>query len=44
LVRGDILVDDKPVVSGSLRPEWVHVLHDRPYNRNCPGPRMSWTK
>lgn len=44
LVRGDVLVDDKPKVDGVLEPEWVHVLCDQPYNRNQPGPRMRWDR
>lgn len=33
VVRGDILVDDKPKITGSMQPEWEHVLFDQPYNR-----------
>jgi len=32
-VRGDILIDDKPVITGSQRPLWKQVLFDAPYNR-----------
>lgn len=42
LVRGDILVDDKPEIVGRYTPEWRHVIYDRAYNRNAPGPRMTW--
>lgn len=44
LIRGDVLIDDKPKVTGVLQPQWTHVLYDRPYNRNQPGPRMSWDR
>ena len=34
LIGGDILVDDKPVVTGNnAKPTWTHVLFDRSYNR-----------
>jgi len=42
LVRGDVLIDDKPVIGGISTPQWRHVLFDRPYNRSIPGPRMHW--
>jgi 5'-nucleotidase len=34
LVRGDFLIDDKPEVTGSVEPEWEHILFDQPYNRD----------
>jgi len=35
LVRGDLLIDDKPQVSGQERlPSWEHVVFDAPYNRD----------
>lgn len=33
-VRGDVLIDDKPKISGSQQPTWTQVLFDAPYNRN----------
>ncbi|WP_444665406.1 5' nucleotidase, NT5C type [Cellulomonas sp. CW35] len=33
LVRGDVLVDDRPTVLGALEPTWRHVLFDATYNR-----------
>lgn len=34
MVRGDILIDDKPNITGSERPEWRHIIFgDYPYNR-----------
>lgn len=41
-VRGDVLIDDKPQVSGSLKPVWQHWLYDRPYNRHLNQPRVCW--
>jgi 5'-nucleotidase len=35
LVRGDILIDDKPVIEGADVPAWEHVLYDQPYNRTA---------
>lgn len=34
LVHGDILIDDKPEVTGELVPTWEHVLFDQPYNHD----------
>jgi 5'-nucleotidase len=34
LVRGDVLIDDKPVIGGISTPQWRHVLFDQPYNRS----------
>lgn len=42
LVQGDVLVDDKPEVTGSLTPAWHHVIFDQPYNRQVGGTRMTW--
>lgn len=44
LVRGDVLLDDKPEVTGELIPEWRHILFDQPYNKNVTDkPRLcSW--
>lgn len=32
LVRGDVLIDDRPAITGSMTPEWEHVLFDAPWN------------
>lgn len=40
LVRGDILVDDKPVITGSLEPDWQHVYFTQSWNQGLPGPRI----
>jgi 5'-nucleotidase len=35
LVLGDVLVDDKPVITGINEfPTWIHVLFDQPYNQH----------
>ena len=42
-VRGDILIDDKPTIHGSLAPTWQHWLYDAPYNRHLNHPhRIDW--
>lgn len=44
-VRGDILIDDKPEIGGSLPALWQHWLYDAPYNRHIRHPhRVDWTK
>lgn len=43
LVHGDVLIDDKPKISGARTPTWQHVVLDQPYNRDAQGPRMRWT-
>jgi 5'-nucleotidase len=40
LVRGAILIDDKPEITGAVVPEWEHVLFDQPYNRHITGKRI----
>lgn len=43
LVRGDILIDDKPKIKGLLKPVWEHVLFDQPYNKTADGKRrLDW--
>ena len=32
LIKGDILIDDKPDISGRVTPEWEHVYFTQPYN------------
>ena len=32
LVRGDILIDDRPGVDGAHTPVWEHIIFDKPYN------------
>lgn len=33
IVKGDILIDDKPEPIGLEKPEWEHIIFDQPYNR-----------
>jgi len=43
LVRGDVLIDDKPHVTGSMVPAWVHVRYTRSYNADLEGVvRLTW--
>ena len=43
LVHGDILIDDKPEVTGICTPTWKHILYDQPYNRHLTKqPRLTW--
>lgn len=46
VVRGDVLLDDKPDPLGSQIPNWKHVLFTRSYNRDIMGkPRMDdWSQ
>ena len=32
-VMGDVLIDDKPKVTGKSIPSWSHIIFDAPYNR-----------
>lgn len=43
LVHGDLLIDDKPRVTGTRSPAWQHVLYDQPYNRHVDAQRMTWS-
>ena len=44
LVHADVLVDDKPVITGRVEPRWWRIVFDQGYNQNTPGPRiMNWT-
>jgi 5'-nucleotidase len=43
LVKGDILIDDKPVITGAESTQmWEHILYDRPYNRDINRKRLTW--
>jgi 5'-nucleotidase len=43
LVKGDILIDDKPIITGIATPTWEHILYDQPYNRTIVGQRrLTW--
>ena len=42
-IRGSILIDDKPYVTGDLEPEFEHVYFTQRYNVGLPGRRIdSW--
>jgi len=41
-VRGDVLIDDKPKITGAHRPTWQQLLFTAPYNVKCtPRARLS---
>lgn len=43
LIRGDILIDDKPEITGIKKPIWEHILYDRPFNRGITNKRrLDW--
>jgi len=35
-VMGDVLIDDKPVIRGCMRPTWEHIVFAAPYNELKP--------
>ncbi|CAB3672027.1 hypothetical protein LMG3458_01146 [Achromobacter deleyi] len=44
LVQGDLLIDDKPLIQGAVKPRWKHILFDAPYNRGVTDrPRINWS-
>lgn len=43
LVHGRFLIDDKPFIIGVRTPTWMQLIFDRPYNREEPGRRISWS-
>jgi 5'-nucleotidase len=34
LIKGDVLIDDRPNVRGVAEPSWEHIVFDQPYNRD----------
>ncbi len=43
LVRGDILIDDKPIIKGIATPAWEHILYTQPYNKGLTDRRhLTW--
>lgn len=43
LVKGDILIDDKPHIEGHAEPEWEHIIYDAAYNRHVENKkRITW--
>lgn len=43
LMRGTYLIDDKPHITGSMKPEWQHIRYAQPYNRGLE-PRIVWSE
>lgn len=46
IVHGDILIDDKPEITGSMEPTWEHIVFgDYAYNRSVDRARMvAWSE
>jgi|SRR3989344_2466124 len=43
LIRGDLLIDDKPEVKGVETPLWEHILYSQPYNNSTANKRrLTW--
>jgi 5'-nucleotidase len=43
VVRGDLLIDDRPDVEGVYKPVWEHIIFDSSYNRNITDKRrLNW--
>lgn len=43
MIKGKVLIDDKPNIVGNYTPEWIQVYFDTSYNRACGGQRIiSW--
>ncbi|MBL7100402.1 MAG: 5'-3'-deoxyribonucleotidase [Nanoarchaeota archaeon] len=34
IVNGDVLIDDRPEISGVMVPSWEHIIFDQPYNQH----------
>jgi len=34
LIRGHLLIDDKPVIENAETAEWEHIIYDCPYNQD----------
>lgn len=43
MIKGDLLIDDRPSVKGCDTPSWEHIVYDQPYNRTEIGKRrLDW--
>ena len=42
IIKGDILIDDKPEIAGIDIPSWEHILYSQPYNKNINKKRLTW--
>lgn len=43
LVRGHILVDDKPTITGAMNPTWEHLVYKQSWNAEHGDLRFSWS-
>ncbi|HXK38399.1 MAG TPA: 5'-3'-deoxyribonucleotidase [Candidatus Paceibacterota bacterium] len=43
LTHGDLLIDDKPVITGAVKPRWEHIVFNQPYNKEVPNRRIDWS-
>ncbi len=43
LITADVLIDDKPRITGQHCPRWQHILYDQAYNRHIAGRRIDWS-
>ena len=41
MVRGDVLIDDKPDIKGIYLPTWTQIIYTAPYNLGIDGPRIT---
>lgn len=45
VVKGEYLIDDKPLIVGSGKPTWKHIVYDQPYNQHVEGYRLKdWSQ
>lgn len=43
LIYGDILIDDKPEITGLRKPSWEHMLYTQPWNKHLINrKRLNW--
>jgi 5'-nucleotidase len=43
MVHGDLLIDDKPEITGAREPHWEHIIYDQRYNRGVTHKRrITW--
>jgi 5'-nucleotidase len=40
IVHGDLLIDDKPEITGSMKPSWNRIVFHHDFNKDAVGPRM----
>ncbi len=43
-IHGDVLIDDRPLITGKLHPTWTHLLFDEghKYAEKCPQQKINW--